>query len=341
MVDGASITTRHQTRPRPASTKNSMVLQAMMAVLAVVLILASPTKANDYVLPLGEAEISGTYLDSDIVIQTTSRLAGAIDSLTWRGQEFVDSADHGRQIQSASNFCDGNTPFYPETFNPTEAGSRCDGAGPNSTSQLLHLRAVNNTLQTTSQMAFWLRPIELSAGHPAANTQELSDHLLTKRVTIGFEDMPNVIQYDVTFSIPVGEFHTYAQFEAVTGYMPPEFSEFYYVDTDSVELVDLSDGPGEQDKPVVLATEDGEYAMGIYSPDQPSKGYEVAGYGRFRFVHEGVVKWNSVFRYKDEEYGIPAGDYSFRNFVVIGTQEEVAATITDLHHRFLVPDDNE
>ena len=128
---------------------------------------------------------------SEIVITTTSRLAGAIHSLTWGGKEFVDSADHGRQIQSASNL-DAGTPILAETFNPTEAGSRRDGAGATSSSRLLALTARGNVLESKTQMAFWLAPGEKSGGHPAKNTTVLSKHLLAKRVTIGVRGLPNV-----------------------------------------------------------------------------------------------------------------------------------------------------
>ena len=76
----------------------------------------------------GNSTIRAMARNSEIVITTTSRLAGAIHSLTWNGYEFIDSADHGRQLQSASNF-DAGLPLTAETFNPTEAGSRMDGAG--------------------------------------------------------------------------------------------------------------------------------------------------------------------------------------------------------------------
>ena len=76
-------------------------------------------------LPAGNATIRAPLGESEIVITTTARLAGAIHSLTWNGQEFIDSFDHGRQLQSASNFgVDG--PFAPETFNPTAAGSMAE-----------------------------------------------------------------------------------------------------------------------------------------------------------------------------------------------------------------------
>ena len=84
------------------------------------------------------------------MITTTHRLAGAIHSLTWNGREFINSVDHGRQLQSASNL-DGGTPITAETFNPTEAGSRDDGAGEKSSSRLLHWRIEANALETTTQ----------------------------------------------------------------------------------------------------------------------------------------------------------------------------------------------
>ena len=278
--------------------------------------------------PSGDATIRGKVGDSEIVIKTTSRLAGAVDSLKWKGKEFINSFDHGRQLQSAANF-DLGTRFTGETFNPTEAGSRNDGRGNKSTSRLLHLVASKNRLQTTTQMAFWLLPGQDSSGNPAKNKQALSNHLLTKRITIGYRDMPHVIQHQVTFSMPIGEHHKYAQFEAVTGYMPPEFSEFWRFNPSTSMLEPLNDGPGEQAWPVVLSTKDRQYAMGVYSPQQPSKGYESAGYGRFRFPAAKVVKWNSVFRIRNLD-GVPAGDYQFNNFVIVGTLETVRTTIKRL-----------
>ncbi|MFK7820908.1 MAG: hypothetical protein AB8G99_19495 [Planctomycetaceae bacterium] len=278
--------------------------------------------------PVGNSVIKAPYAGSEIVITTTSRVAGAIHSLKWDGVEFIDSRDHGRQLQSASNF-DAGSKFSGETFNPTEAGSRRDGAGSTSSSKLLHLISHRRQLQTTTQMAFWLRPGDKSANNIAKNKTIVSNHLLTKRVVIGYRDMPNVVQYDATFTLPVDEKHTYAQFEAVTGYMPPAFSKFYTCEPVTGKLNSASDGPGEQNFPLVFSTEDGSHAMGIYSPQQPSKNYENAGYGRWRFSAQRVVKWNCVFRIQNAK-GIPADDYRFRNFVIIGSRDVVASTIKRL-----------
>ena len=300
-------------------------LVTVVALLSVPLALAGRGAA-------GDATIRGKAGRSEIVITTTARLAGAVHSLTWNGKEFIDSFDHGRQLQSAANF-DCGRDFLPETFNPTEAGARADGAGPKSSSKLLRLRADGRELRSTIQMAFWLAPGEKSAGHPARNDRVLSDHFVSKRVCIGYKGLPHAIEYDVTFTVPKGERHTYAQFEAVTGYMPPEFSRFWKYDAASGALKPLDDGPGEQAYPVVLATPDGAYAMGVYSPEQPSRGYEKAGYGRFRFKAEKVVKWNCVFRVRAPG-GIAAGHYRFRTFVAVGSLEDVRRTLGGLVKEF-------
>ena len=144
--------------------------------------------------PNGNASIRGKAGSSEIVITTTDRLAGAIHSLTWGGREFIDSHDHGRQLPSAASFdCASANPFWPECFNPTEAGSRADGTGKNSSSKLLRIRAVGRELETTTQMAFWLAHGEKSSGRAALNNKVLSDHLISKQVRIGYKKLANVI----------------------------------------------------------------------------------------------------------------------------------------------------
>jgi hypothetical protein len=141
--------------------------------------------------------------------------------------------------------------------------------------------------------------------------------------------LPNVIDYRVTFQVPSGESHQFAQFEALTGYMPPEFSEFWGFNNDSKQLVPLDDGPGEQSMPIVFSTPSGEFAMGCLCAVSQQKKYQGPGYGRFLFLNEKVVKWNCVFRLSNSA-GIDAGEYSFRIFVPIGTREDVRLAIQHL-----------
>ena len=211
-----------------------------------------------------DTSIQATVFNSPLVIYTTSRLAGAIGSLTWNGVEFINSSDHGRELQSASSF-DG----LGECFNPTEAGSLKDGAGAKSTSHLLGISSSFNQLKTTSLMAFWT-----PAGYPypngcgtkrnlkiAQNLTNLSNHTLSKQVTIGFSGISNVIEYLVTFRVP--ESHNSATFEAVTGYMPSYFSSFWTFNPATKQLLPLTHVNGEQNIPIILSSSDKKYAMGI------------------------------------------------------------------------------
>ena len=277
---------------------------------------------------------------SEIVITTTSRLAGAIHSLTWNGREFIDSQDHGRQLQSASNLdlCGG---FFNETFNPTEAGSRHDGAGSTSTSRLLWISAAGRDLATVTQMAFWLRPGETSDGHPAVNTTELSNHLLQKQVRIGMPDLPHAIRYAVTFTLPADERHTKATFEALTAYMPEEFRTFHGLRVDD-GLEPLPDQQGEQPLPVIASTADGGHALGAWSPDKSRSNSQPVTYGRFWFERERVAKWNCVVREQevaDDDDGDHDTDhirpdvYHYLIWVAVGTREQVRDTLAQLRAR--------
>lgn len=282
--------------------------------------------------PDGNAVIRGRAGPSDIVLTTKNRLAGAFHSLKWNGKEFLDSLDHGRQLQSAAHF-DTGLEFLAEAFSPTEAGARLDGAGDKSSSKLLSLKAEGNELVAKTRMAFWLAPWEKTEGRFARNDTVLSQHILSKRVQIGYKKLPHAIEYEVTFTLPKGEFHKVAQFEAIAAAMPADFSQFWTFDIQTGERAKLDEGAGEQPQPLIAATGDGKYAMAAYSPQQPSKGYEKVGYGRARFDKEKVNKLSVVFRQRDEK-GIAAGDQRFHNFVIVGSLDDVHGTLKELVREF-------
>lgn len=266
---------------------------------------------------------------SPLVITTTSRLAGAIDSIRWKDREFIDSADHGRQLQSASSFdAMSEEPFWAECFNPTEAGSRLDGALDRSSSRLLAIDSSDREIRTSTQMAFWLNPGEKSYGRSALNKQPLSNHILHKRIALGLYPNPHVIQVDNTFQWPPEESHRYAQFEVLTGYMPSDFSEFWKVSLPSGQLRRLDDGPGEQADPVILSTKDRRFAMGAVAFGKPDWIQSNPGYGRFRFPTEKVVKWNVVYRYRQDPR-INQQQASFRVLVMVGSLDQVHAALCD------------
>src|SRR5437868_4763631 len=83
-------------------------------------------------------------------------------------------------------------------------------------------------------------------------TTTLSNQLVRKRVRIGHGKFAQVLDCEVTFTLPPDEKHNFAQFEALTGYMPAELRNFWMFDAGAGKLLPLSDGPGEQAHPVVL-----------------------------------------------------------------------------------------
>ena len=292
-------------------------------ILAQLLLLASllaimPVGAEQ----LGDLSLSARALDSTIAITTEARFAGAISSLVFRGKQFVNADDNGREIQS-SVFLDE----YGACDNPTEAGGAYD-KGTRTSSDLLSAGVDGTSLITRVNMANWLYPNQpFSKGqcgiHPeqrqARNQTVLSGFILDKKVFLGFKGLTNVINYNVTYEVP--EHHETALFEAVTGYMPKEFDQHLAYDFDAKAVVPPRTVRGSQDLPIILATDDNQFAMGVYSPDIP---FGVKGYGHDSF--RNTEKWNCNFPRRD----IAPGKYLFRCFVIVGTVDEVATTMQSL-----------
>jgi hypothetical protein len=273
-----------------------------------------------------EIRIAAPFAGSEITVGISRRTAAAIDSLTWRGKEFVNAHDHGREIQSAVSL-DG----YGECYNPTEAGSNRDGVGRESSSKPLSVKAGRNWLETRSTMAFWLQPGERTGSCPkglASYTSSLSDIELIKRVALGVNGVPNAIEYRASFR--VATVHASATFEAVTAYLKHEFSKFWTVDARSGRLLPLSDGPAEQSSPIVFSTPDEAYALGIWSPSLPQPEFPNIGYGRWRFDRRqednATVKLNCVFR----EGRIMPGNYTHTCYLLVGSLKDVQEGIKAL-----------
>lgn len=276
----------------------------------------------------GDAVVRGKFRGDEVVITTTARLAGAIDSIKWKGKEFINSFDHGRQLQSAAQF-DGAGASY----NPTEAGSKNDGVGPETTSKLRSMRREGNSISTQTQMAFWLgpgdKPVHCPAGVGVRVPAALSDYILRKTVSLGYGGLGNVIEHRVVFSLPRS--HHIGVFEVITAYMPPDFLEFWTFDPQSFTLSKLSDGPGEQSLPIIFSTRDLAFAMGVIGEGLPLAEWPLVGYGRSSFGYlmgdgAATVKWNCVFRLRD----IDLGDHGFRCFSIFGSLEDVAMAMKRL-----------
>ena len=273
-----------------------------------------------------DPSIAATALGDKISVSTQSRFAGAISSLMFRGKEYIDISDHGREMQSASSFDQ-----LGECYNPTEAGSRDDGSGATSSSRLLSVSKGLNWLETETDMAFWLSPgtdylrtTNRTCGDQAQVTQAVNstvtaNHLLKKRVEIGYAGQENVINYQAEFKVP--ESRMTATFEAATVYTPKYFANRLTLDPVSGKL-QPTDMQGEQALPVILGSADEQHAIGVYSANLPRNGL---GYGTFSFADTNKI--NCVFR----ETNILPQSYRYQCIFAVGTLKEVSEAIMALY----------
>ncbi|HEV2693095.1 MAG TPA: hypothetical protein VG347_09400 [Verrucomicrobiae bacterium] len=304
-------------------------ISSYLAIICSLIFTTLPLTLSAAPLTNADTTIHAPDDDSEIIIKTTSRTAGAIESLQWNGKEFLNSTDHGRELQAAWNGNAGIEPIADETFNPTEAGSLDDGAGTNSSSRLLEIQAHENQLMTFSQPAFWLNPGETSGGKPARNKTVVSNDRLRKQIVIGCTNLPHAIDCQLTVTLAPEDHNTRCVIEALTGYMPPEFDHFQVFNPKTGQLAPIDDGPGEQPLPLVFSTADGKYAMGVYSPSSETP-RDATGptYGRWNFKDFHVVKWNCVFRLQNPA-GL-SGDFHCHVFVAVGSLEDVRTTLIAL-----------
>lgn len=303
---------------------NNTVVMAMGVLLA-----SSPSAlfAND-------ASISASANGGTIVLTASgSRFAGAISSLTYRGVQYIDIADHGRQMQSAIQLNQ-----LGECYNPTEAGSKADGKSYTSSSHLQSISSNGNVLVTQTRPAFWLYPGEYYGGpcNPnyspsithAQNTTILSNFIFRRVSSFYGTSIPNVIDVDVTWTIPTG--FSSSNTEASSAYLPATFNTFLTYDRASRTLTKVAatavDSANQHTPfPVIIAQANGRHAMGAWSPAimaNPNRGY--MAYLNFSAATDPTTKWSCVFG----ERNISAGStYSYSCPIAIGTVDEVVNAI--------------
>ena len=323
------------------------------------------TNDEDELLLLQDTDYS--IKKNNIIITASTKFGGAISSVKVNGIEFIDSYDHGRELQSALNASiKPNATLIPEIYNPTEAGSSSDARNSASTSQIINISTNNNTLTNKTQMAYWLRPGETSFGNLALNKSPLSNNFLSKNVSFN-SNINNVVDYTVRFTVPSnqnGESYYFLQFEVLTGYMPIEFSNFWTFQNNN--LVTLSNQEdGEQAYPILFSNGNNDMAMGVVvakTTTYVTTSKQYGNYGRFTFTNQNtqvdggsvkekssLVKWNYVFRIWPElinlTNGIVSGtaplnetqkDYKFPLYLVIGTKSECLTALQTLASNNLI-----
>jgi hypothetical protein len=292
--------------------------------LGLLLLLPSACRADAKPVAI-EKQVNGAQLK---ILAEPQRFAGAITSLTYRGVQYVDNFDHGRQIQSAFQL-DG----LGECLNPTEAGSKADAAKPRTTSKILTSSTSGNELRTSTQAAFWLAPGEQygrdclpgRAERRAQNRRPLSNYVISRRVSFD-QAIPNLIRFDTKFSFPVA--HRSASVEALTAYLPRQFDTFHSFDPQSRTLTRLHTGDAGAltMQPVIISTADSKNALGVISRDIARRGFDRSYYAYFRFGGAGAAtKWSCVF---NETHIARGAELHYSCPVAVGTVAEVVEAMS-------------
>ena len=294
------------------------------------------------------AAVSGdlTLSKAGVTIHTSDSLAGTIDSLIWNGREFVSNqagGGGGASMQSAAAF-GASSPEVGECFNPTEAGSW--NTWGRSTSLLIATGGdLSNDLITQSHMAFyfphgWSYGPDCSSTNNttltlAGNTNSINgagDYELWKHVSINSNGL---ITYDTTF-LNVPTWSGFNQFEATTGYLPASSTDPFNQFFNSTGGYASPQAPnGISRGPIIIATADGSYAIGISSEAlDPSPSFYSNDTGNRHMgiftSPDGAVKWTSVFQCDSAAAGsciANAGNYYFRTMIVVGTLANVRSTV--------------
>lgn len=278
-----------------------------------------------------------------LTVSGSVRTAGAIDSVFWKGQEYINSWDHGRQLQPAV-FVNGDGICN----NPTMAGGDYDGVGPTTHSVRTETSSSGVTVVSKVLAAYWNAPGQvvpkfycptLPETYPGsgqvvtAKTKYTSDYKIETQVTPGYK-YPNVIKYYTNIVIP--ESVSSLMNEAVTGYLPGDLSYFYAYDLAGQKTLTLLSSDSEQDKPLVVSNAAGDKAMGVWSPGLPQPGIPpqlaVLGYGVGHHPSsrpiESTMKWNVVYRHGAAN---PGATFAYTTYIIVGSKTEVAARMSQLY----------
>lgn len=276
---------------RRISVRSLSTVQIGAAALAMGWVLsASVAFANDVSI------VSNVNGEPIVVAASADRYAGSIDSVTFRGVEYINNYDHGRSLSAALQ-PDG----LGECYNPTEPGSYDDASNLTSSSVLLSISNQGNVLTTQTNMVNWLRPGEpshtpcLGVNPPVGvNPTYLSNYIISKNVSFYGNAIPNLFVDNVSISVP--DTHSSTNTEAATPYLPSQFSVFLNYDRLSGTLTRLVASASDPAAggispalriPVIVAVPDGTSAMGMISSSTYDGSSNQPYYDYFRFPGPG------------------------------------------------------
>ncbi len=273
-----------------------------------------------------------TFGNEQVLFRTWGRYSGTVSEVWFRGKQFENNSDTGRLFQTAFTFDNGG-----ECFNPTEGGMSTDVYfnGQNfvgkSQSQLKNISATNGVFTATTTPAYWLAPNQSHYCGTGQGGVPLAQDQITKTITMNYAGDSQIVKWQI--DIDVKNAHSMMRSEALTGYHNSEFNKLYNYNKNTKNLdltipghfnaagTDLDENVRRY-VPQVVATTDGNHALGIYGlnkKNQQTSNPNMAGYYNL-IVPGGPTKWSVYFEYMN---GVVSGKYTTDIYLVFGNLEEV------------------
>lgn len=185
---------------------------------------------------------------------------------------------------------------------------------------------------------------QLWKGGVSVNTTKTTRAKLEKSITIGaLSGLPNVIKYTSRITFNGTELAqtplSYIILENPAVYMPTEFKRVYTVNTAGA-LVEHGPNVVNFNKfvtdPVILATDDGKYALGLYSQEIPRSGYS-PNTPQYGYIGYGIYNWGPAMGMDTRAPKLPNGGsvftatrYTYTSYLAVGTLSDVQKALQKL-----------
>ena len=305
----------------------------------------------------GNATISATdQVFGTISVSTSGQFGGAVSSIKWAKKSSLTT---GTMAGSCSSI--PSSSIATNATIPTRLAVFSIQISATTSSKLLSLTASGNRLESTTQMAWYLRqreslnPLDSCGDHaqwlpypPSSSNQNgsiLSAYRVHKTVTIGFAGIPNVIEYLTDLIIPE---QILKGMNNVTAVMNYDFASVRSWDVVSKDYRNIRALAEVDDRIKVVSTADGNYAMGFYAPELLQPYDENVGVVNWLFVNPpdpfypdpnnptqpdpnyACVHFGLVDRYDS----FNPGTKSDRAYLVIGNLNQVKNSLAALHLQF-------
>ncbi len=297
----------------------------------------------------GTQSTSLTTITANNVTATVNAVAGgAFWSWTWSGNQFLNTADNGREMQSA--FYYGYHTDGSWTQNPTEAGDWVTGNAQDRHGSPVISTSISGTVIST-------RAVPLEWNSPPPDPQVNSDRatiykdvIIGKNVDLNFYNMPGIASYTTVLTLPNAV--SGASLEMPTAYLNAMYDHFWAYDakmqhetaatpTPCVKNVEVNSG---QYLPsgyggVIIGKGDRSAALGVYARldtvGGPASYFTLwqldNGTGSCK---NGANKW-SVVRgdptQPSSSTNFPSGTSSYQTFVLTGTVDSIESNMRQLY----------